>query len=253
MKTLFSTLAAAAWLTTMATASVAEDKGKHSVVVELYTSQGCYSCPPADAFLGKLANRKNVLALSFHVDYWNYLGWRDPFSSAAATKRQRAYRWAMKLPYVYTPQMVIDGRLHGIGSRTFKIDGLIERSQAYKGPRLAVTLTKTAAGKVTFSIEPEKGKVTSANVMLVLYDKSRTTKIPRGENGGKTLTYHNVVREFRSVGTYRGGKLERTVSAQGTKGAMRYGAAILVQRGKTGPMLGSASVRLDARLSGSPK
>lgn len=253
MKTLHTTLAAAAWLTMTATASVAEDKGKHPVVVELYTSQGCYSCPPADKYLGQLANRKDVLALSFHVDYWNYLGWRDPFSSAAATKRQRAYRWSLKLPYVYTPQMVINGRLQGIGSRTLKIDRLIERSRAHKAARVTVALARAAPGKITFSIEPSVGRVSAANVMLVLYDKSRTTKIPRGENGGKTLTYHNVVREFRSVGTYRGAKLERTVSTQGTKGAMRYGAAILVQRGKTGLMLGAASIRLDSRISGSPK
>ena len=88
-----------------------------TVVVELFTSQGCSSCPPAEAFLGELATRPNVVALEFHVDYWDYIGWQDPFGSPAYTKRQRGYSASMGTPYVYTPQMVIQGRIHEVGSK----------------------------------------------------------------------------------------------------------------------------------------
>ena len=102
------------------------------VVIKLFTSQGCSSCPPADSYLAKLAKRDDLLALSFHVDYWNYIGWRDPFSNPAATKRQQSYRRALGLSYVYTPEVVIDGTFDIFGSKLRKIDKLIAAARQRK-------------------------------------------------------------------------------------------------------------------------
>src|SRR6516164_10851500 len=99
------------------------------VVVELFTSQGCSSCPPADAYLGELAARKDVIPLAFHVDYWNYIGWADPFATKQMTQRQRDYQRALNQRYVYTPEMVVNGEAHEVGSDRHGIDRLIEAAQ----------------------------------------------------------------------------------------------------------------------------
>ena len=103
---------------------------RQPVVVELYTSQGCSSCPPADAFLGELARQDDVIALSLHVDYWDYMGWTDTFASPVTTARQRAYKQALNSRYVYTPQIVVDGRGHAVGSRRAEVRTLIAEAQA---------------------------------------------------------------------------------------------------------------------------
>ena len=104
--------------------------GGHPVVVELFTSQGCYSCPPADRFIGELKGRADVIALAFHIDYWDYIGWKDPFAIPAHTARQRSYGKTLGLWSIYTPQMVIDGRLEGVGSRTSEISEKIDQVNA---------------------------------------------------------------------------------------------------------------------------
>ncbi|HLJ64950.1 MAG TPA: DUF1223 domain-containing protein, partial [Stellaceae bacterium] len=128
---LFPLLAAA---TLAATPTLTHAGDKPPVVVELFTSQGCNSCPPADAYLGELAARPDVLALSFHVDYWDYIGWTDPYSSKQATQRQRAYSHQMALRYIYTPQMVVNGTSEGVGSERQTIERLIT-SAAARPPR----------------------------------------------------------------------------------------------------------------------
>ena len=211
------------------------------IVVELYTSQGCNSCPPADALLGKLAQRPGVLALSFHVDYWNYLGWADPFSLKAATERQRAYQYAMRKSGVYTPQMVVGGRWEGVGSS----EGDIERAlRNAPPPAVPVALEKLGPAGVKVSIEASEA-AKGADIVLVLFDRQHTTRIPRGENGGKTLTYHHVVREFRTVGNHMGERFEWTIATASQSGQKRGGAAVLVQRPKAGPIVGAAMVYLD--------
>ena len=112
-------LAAALWFGGAAADLVAAER---KVVVELFTSQGCSSCPPADAYLGELAQRDDVLALSFHVDYWNYIGWRDPFSKRQWSARQRAYGDTLKRRYVYTPQIVVDGAAEAVGSKRSQVE-----------------------------------------------------------------------------------------------------------------------------------
>src|SRR5579864_6346005 len=123
------------------------------VVVELFTSQGCSTCPPADAYLGELASRPGIIALAFHVDYWNYIGWTDPYASKAATERQRGYAKQLGLRYVYTPQMVINGTKEGVGSARESISQLIADAAADKNPHVGVAVTRGPAGQILVHID----------------------------------------------------------------------------------------------------
>jgi hypothetical protein len=220
----------------------AADAQRRTVVVELFTSQGCYSCPPADRLLGELANRPGIIALSFHVDYWNYLGWADPFSHRWATSRQRAYAWSMKRASVYTPQAVVDGYFQAVGSNRAAMASMIKLARR-EGPAPVDVTVKRTGGKLDFTVEPGRSKSASvANIWLVLFDRVRTTDIPRGENGGKRLTYHHVVRELQMLGDYAGKPVHRTVSLRGKAGKRPYyGAAVLVQAPRGGRILGAAA------------
>jgi hypothetical protein len=231
----------AAALIGLAAAAQAQTEPQSRIVLELYTSQGCNSCPPADALLGKLATRPGVLALSFHVDYWNYLGWADPFSLKAATERQRAYQYAMRKSSMYTPQMVVGGRWEGVGSA----EGDIERAlRNAPRPSVPVILERLGAAGIKVSIDAA-ADAKGADIILVLFDRQHTTRIARGENSGKTLTYHHVVREIRTVGNHMGERFEWTVATASQGGQKRGGAAVLVQRPKSGPILGAAMTYLD--------
>ena len=215
--------------------------GEGPVVVELFTSQGCNTCPPADAYLGKLAKRRGVIALSFHVTYWDYLGWKDPFGSPKSTKRQRTYARQFKRGYVYTPQMVIDGQAELVGSRTGQIDRAIARAGARKD-KIAVRLVRGADGKVTAMLpaRDENAKAESATVWMVLIDREHKTKIKRGENGGKRLTYTHVVRTLRKVGAWRGEKAALELPVTETIPGRRDACVVLLQSDKTGRILGAA-------------
>ena len=246
MKHIARTLAGLAALAVLVPAVAQGGPAKRPVVVELFTSQGCYSCPPADRFLGLLAKRPGVLALSFHVDYWNYLGWRDPYSSHEATRRQRVYSWAMRRRgSVYTPQMVIDGKLQGIGSYTGTIDGLIRIRQKAGGHIVDVALTRGKTPRtLALVVKGDNGAAGDCSVWLIYFDKSHTTTIPRGENAGKTLTYYNVVREIRKIATYLGKDLALAVPRTGAKGARYDRAAVLVQQPKGGTIVGATWTEL---------
>jgi len=231
-------------LLTGGTTTTLADKGP--VVVELYTSQGCYSCPPADAHLGKLAKQKNIIALSFHVTYWDYLGWKDPFALKAATKRQRYYSRHFRRGYVYTPQMVIDGQSETVGSRTGSVDRAI-RKATRRSDKIAVKFRKDADGKLYAVLPARKssGRAEPATVWMVLFDRSHTTDIRRGENGGKKLTYHNVVRKLTPLGTWNGeGKSVAVPVHQPGADGKRDGCVVIVQSNKTGLILGAALMPL---------
>ena len=244
-KAVTRTLAALALAAALGSAGALADAKKRPVVVELFTSQGCYSCPPADKFLGVLAQRPGVIALSFHVDYWNYLGWRDPYSSAEATQRQQTYASAMRRRTVYTPQMVVDGTLQGIGSYTGVIDGHIRLRQQAADDRVAVSISGDSNSEsLTAALKGDGGQTGDCTVWLVYFDKQHTTSIPRGENAGKTLTYFNVVREFRQIAEYRGADLEIDLSRTGAKGARYDRVAILVQEPEGGRIVGAAWTEL---------
>ena len=215
------------------------------VVVELFTSQGCSSCPPADALLGELAQRKGVLALSFHVDYWNYIGWKDPFSSPKMTDRQRAYMPALGQRYVYTPQMVIDGRYQEVGSDETAIKRIVDRL-AGSGPRkLGISLVAGEGSRGTLRI-PARPYSGEAAVWLVAFDDKHTTKIGRGENAGRTLSYFHVVRDIRRIGTWRGEAMEIPLDLTVERRAGFENCAVIVQEAGGGPIIAATSMRLAA-------
>lgn len=213
------------------------------VLVELYTSQGCNSCPPADLLLGRLAAQPGIIALSFHVDYWNYLGWADPFSSRAATDRQKEYGMALRKYGVYTPQTIVQGSRGEIGSDASAIQAAIAEARQRNFP-VAVTIEKLPGRKLR-AVAQAAAAAKGADIVLILFDRRHSTKILRGENEGKTLTYHNVVREFRVVGKHAGEKIELTVPGAGDKNEKRGGAAVIVQQGKTKQIFGAAMILLE--------
>lgn len=212
------------------------------VVVELFTSQGCSSCPPADALLTELAEEPNVIALSMHVDYWDYIGWEDPFASSIMTERQRDYAREMSSRYVYTPQMVIDGREELVGSHRRDVKQLIEQAAAQPKP-LTLEFDSSDGGRVTIPAgeAPDGGAV----VWLAVYDGAHETEILRGENRGKSLRYSNVVRELEEIGRWNGEAMTISLDLPAAAARGRDGCAIIVQAGKGGPVLGAIAMDLD--------
>ncbi|RTL48404.1 MAG: DUF1223 domain-containing protein [Bradyrhizobiaceae bacterium] len=169
------------------------------VVVELFTSQGCSSCPPANAYLTDLVrSRKDVLPLGFHVTYWNRLGWVDPFSFEGATQRQAAYGSRFG-DGSYTPEIVVNGKVSFVGSHRAQGEAAIDaaKREAASAP---VTVTRKG-GSVSINVGQGSG---NARVILVGYDAQHSTKVPRGENSGQTLVESNVVRSFQKVGDWAG-------------------------------------------------
>ncbi len=212
------------------------------VVVELFTSQGCSSCPPADALLGELAEQPGLLALSFHVDYWDYIGWKDPFASAQYTQRQRDYAASLNLRYVYTPQIVIDGRHDIVGSHRREVTRTIQK--AAKTPaEVKVTLDAENGGRAMLSAgkAPQGG----ATVWLVMFDDSHSTEVARGENRGRELRDSNVVRELRELGTWTGEAMVFPLDMAAARAEGRGGCAVIVQQGRGGPVIGAAVLDLD--------
>ncbi len=237
----------AAALALMASSATAQERPL--TVVELYTSQGCSSCPPADAFLGELARREDVLALSFHVDYWDYIGWKDPYARRAHTERQRGYARRFGRRYVYTPQMVIQGTAEELGSDRPKVLRRID--EAAKLKRVAVRLGHGAdRGTITISIPPAATNdvvddVDDVTVWLVVYDRSHETVVKRGENRGRTIRNSNVVRGLRKVATWRGEALEAEVSLADFAEASGDACAVLLQSRRSGHIVGAARLDLD--------
>jgi hypothetical protein len=224
-----------------APAGRAQDKAP--VVVELFTSEGCSSCPPADALLGELARRPDIVALAFHVDYWDYIGWKDPYASPLATQRQHDYAAALHLHMVYTPQLVVDGRADVVGSERGDVAAAIGKAAAQ--PKLAVAIAKDGGGyRVVIPAADAASVVGPATVWLALFDSERETRIARGENGGRTLKEYNIVREWRQIGTWTGDALTLPIDAA-MDDPNRNGCAVIVQSGSVGPILGAAVMRID--------
>jgi hypothetical protein len=209
------------------------------VVVELFTSQGCSSCPPADALLGELAQRPNIVALALHVDYWDYIGWKDPFASPALTRRQRDYADALGLRMVYTPQMVVDGRIDVVGSHHGEVESAIAESAAK--PKLAVRIEGDGRGGHR-AVIPAGDSSEEATVWFAVLDSEQETKVGRGENSGRMLKEFNIVREWRRIGSWNGSAI--TLPLEAVPGEDRNACAVIVQSGATGPVLGAAYMRL---------
>lgn len=212
------------------------------VVVELFTSQGCHSCPPADAYLGELARRADVLPLAYHVDYWDYIGWKDPFAQRAWTDRQRGYSAALGLRSIYTPQMVIDGRIDAVGSRRDQVERAIRTARDSLG-QIQLDATRTPAGAIALTLTGPERLALDAEVTVVTYDRRHETKVQRGENAGKTLVEFNIVRGATRIDTWRGGPWTRTVGATDLPSQGEHAVALVQTRGQ-GPILAATSIAL---------
>jgi hypothetical protein len=238
MKTFFAlTLIAALLLGAPGPGSAAE-AAPDVTVVELFTSQGCSSCPPADAFLGELAKRPDVIALGFHVDYWDYIGWQDRFASPGGTDRQRRYAGGLGSRYVYTPQMVVDGVAHATGSRVDDVERLIAARRS--APKVPVRLTRADARTLNVSIGSADYKG-AADVWFVTFLRQETTDVARGENRGRRLTNFNIVRTLKRIGGWNGTAANYTVPLDDMEGDA---CAVLLQAAGPGAILGAATETL---------
>jgi hypothetical protein len=218
-------------------------------VVELFTSQGCSSCPPADKILGELAKDPSVIALSLPIDYWDYLGWKDTLADSRFSARQKAYSHMRGDRDVYTPQVIVNGATHVIGSDRGRIEGAIkDTGKADKVMSLPVTMTLSGK-QITVSVAAGKDANAPVRGEIWLCSISRAVPIAigRGENRGREVVYHNVVRNLVKVGDFNGSPGSWTVPLDSV---MRDGidaAAVLVQDGsrdKPGTMLGAAFTTL---------
>jgi hypothetical protein len=199
-------------------------------VVELFTSQGCSSCPPANANLGKISRRPDVLALSFSVTYWDYLGWKDTFGKPEFTQRQITYEPALNQPGPYTPQMVVNGLATTVGNRLDDVEALLAAAQPLNGPSLALRGGTVQVGSSETTLP--------ADVWLIRYDPAiEAVPVARGENRGSTLPHTHVVRRLDRLGMWNGRRASFTLPASehGLK------TAVLVQRPNGGPILSAVT------------
>ncbi|WP_380052886.1 DUF1223 domain-containing protein [Falsihalocynthiibacter sp. SS001] len=204
------------------------------VVVELYTSQGCSSCPPADALLEQLADRSDVIALGLHVDYWDYIGWKDAFADPSFSERQRDYARAIGKRMVYTPQMIIGGEDHVVGNKPADVESAIAKHAAAASP-VSISVTKSGGG---FAVEARSSQRAEMVIQLVQFTPSQHVKIKRGENAGRQINYANVVSDWREIKKWDGdGPAKFTVK----NAQLPY--AVIVQAKNKGRIL--AAARLD--------
>ena len=215
-----------------------------TAVVELFTSQGCSSCPPADRLLGKLAEESGILALSYSVDYWDYLGWADTLGSPENSARQKDYAAVRGDRAVYTPQLVVNGRVHEVGSDEAAVRRSIADQRSGAGSLTVPIDLATSAEELTVTI-PDTGVTAGidATLWLVTFEKARTVAIKRGENRNREVTYHHVVRTLQPIGMWKGGATTLTLpKAELMRGDVN-GCAVLLQEhvgSKPGPILGAA-------------
>ncbi|NRB01815.1 MAG: DUF1223 domain-containing protein [Rhodobacteraceae bacterium] len=232
MRRLFGTLFAA-WTVL---AMPAQADGTNPVVVELYTSQGCSSCPPADALLHEIANRDDVIALALHVDYWDYIGWKDEFADPLHTKRQKDYAVIGGRRSIYTPQMIINGRTTIIGTKPMALAEAISKYGAAPTP---VSLNVQRAGGDLQIAATSDGATGSLVVQMVHYQPERNVAIKRGENAGHTFTYANVAQDWTVLAEWNGvAPFELSVPL-----AHDLPLAVIVQDGPTGPILAARKLQ----------
>jgi len=204
------------------------------VVVELFTSQGCSSCPPAEALLGQLSARPDVVALAFHVDYWDGLGWRDRFALHQSVERQDIYARNLHHSSVYTPQLIIDGRFDTVGADAKAV------AQALAGPRTNVPLTVSLNEGALLVDLGSQPRAAACDVWLVAYLRHATSAIGRGENAGRNLEEFNIVRDVRKLGAWKGEQQSFRVPLS-SFARDSTDVAVLIQPGGQGPIIGAAA------------
>ncbi len=207
------------------------------VVVELFTSQGCSSCPPADRLMHELAEREDVIALALHVDYWDYIGWKDEFADPENTVRQKAYAHLAGRRMIYTPQMIINGKDDVVGARSMELAELIMKHGAAT-PKVALTVERSG-DVMTVSATPIKGLGRAAlDVHLVRFMPEKTVKITRGENAGKTISYANIVADWQVIGQWDGNDALALSASLGNSDPV----AIIIQEQGPGAILAAAKL-----------
>jgi len=219
-------------------------------VVELFTSQGCSSCPPADELFAELASKDNIIALAYHVNYWDYLGWQDTLSTKENTERQYDYMRAFNSRSVYTPQAVINGRNHVNGASRKEVDSALARlDRIGEGMRVGIKVSRTSDRVVIDTGDAGNGP-SDAHVVIVYFDPPQTVSIGQGENSGRSLTYWNAVSDIQIAGMWNG-KAQRYELPM-TEIAKKGGCAVLLQSvgkdGSPGPILGAAFIHKPDRL-----
>lgn len=224
----------------LAAALPAAQAGEQRAVVELFTSQGCSSCPPADKLMGELARRGDLVTLTYPVDYWDYLGWRDTLASPDYGARQRAYAEARGDRAVYTPQIVVNGSGHVVGSDR----GALQAELDKQAP-LPVTVDLEMAGDL-LEVHVDgalPASVKMATIYFVFVSRPVEVEIDRGENSGRSVTYHHVVRGIRAIGMWEGGPASYRLPASEMRKMKAGHCAVLVQvepGGRPGMILGAA-------------
>ncbi|TPM35302.1 thioredoxin family protein [Mesorhizobium sp. B2-3-5] len=213
-------------------------------VVELFTSQGCSSCPPADAFFAELANKEDIVALAYHVDYWDYLGWKDTLSRKENTERQNDYMRAFGNRSVYTPQAVINGRIHVNGANRGEVNGALARmARVGEGIRVPVKVSRSGDRVIIDAGDAGAGP-SDAHIVIVYFEPPQTIKIAQGENTGRKMTYWNAVTDIQTAGMWHG-KAQR-YELPLSEISKRGGCAVLLQSvgkdGMPGPILGAAFI-----------
>jgi hypothetical protein len=227
----------------------------HAVVVELFTSQGCMTCPPADQLLSNLGQQSGgrVVPLAFHVDFWNQLGWKDPFSKHAWTERQEAYSRALRVGRMYTPQAVVNGRSEVIGSDASRLQSAVATAAARPAATIGLELAP-ADSRVSVRAQvdlPEELQGRKLDLMVALFETGLVTAVGRGENGGKTLHNDYVVRELRKVGRLAPKGLPKTqhtadIGLEKEWDRGKLGVAAFVQDPASLEILGASSALLAA-------
>ena len=206
------------------------------VVVELFTSEGCNSCPPADEHLFELRRRDDVLALGWHVDYWDWLGWRDRFADPEFSDRQRVYAWRLGTP-VYTPQLVVSGTHQAIGSAKQAIETAIRQARSTTGQAVVITASWKEAGLLEIVLG--EGAIRDPHLVhVVSFADEARTEVTAGENAGRILRHANIVETWQSVGTWDGSPAVMIVPVAGNRNH-----AILVQAPGQGAIVGALEVR----------
>lgn len=222
-----------AWLVALC-GSVSVSAQQRPLVIELFTSQGCSSCPPAEAYLGQLSSRPDVVALAFHVDYWDDLGWRDGFALPQSAMRQNIYAHTLHRASVYTPQLVIDGRLDVVGADT----GIVGRALAQPRRQVAVRLS-VDDGALRVDVDAQPPGV-ACDIWLAAYRRRALSAVARGENAGRNLEEFNIVRELRTLGVWRGEERALRVALSSLP-SDATDVAVLIQLAGQGPIIGAAA------------
>jgi hypothetical protein len=254
-------LASAAVIGSLLIVPCALAKAGPRAVLELFTSQGCSSCPPADKLLGELATDPALVSLSVPIDYWDYLGWKDTLASPTHSARQRAYARVRGDRQVYTPQIVVNGSMHVLGSDRSAIERVIAQTDQKSGVMTVPVLLSVGGGNLTVKVQAsETARI--GEVWLCPLASAIAVAVGRGENRGRTITYHNVVRDWLKLGDFTGTASTFSVpvaAVKSDKGDEVDAAAVIVQEGtreKPGIMLGAALTPLSAlqnQLSGVPQ